>query len=473
MDYARESAGGGARARSKGRHFAPLYKKLHGVDRSGVAEALDFSAIIAEKRGQHLPGTREWVFDAVEKWRVEQDAAKLFWLVGGGGTGKSVAAAELLARLLDKQNAAAWHFCKHTEPARSAPAALLRSLAGMLCATVAGFEEALREGGGGDNTTDKVDELFQGLIVEPLERVEETRDADDALVLIIDALDELPRDALQPVLSLLANELKTLPSWIKLVVTSRDEAQIKARLSCFTPSELRVDEARNRQDVRAYLTVLAKKHVELEVTMESLRHEVEAKFPGLKNLDTFADLEDPLRRSKGAYDEAIRGVAGIRELEKYKERRLDLIQDETDFEKLYADAAVAQTILIDALKTLPGDISDPGVKGRESAERKLADKYTDKNGVPHPEKFRDLARATVLFESAADLLKVLTELDGGEPRAGDRAIKKQVRQPDAPRLPRHEFERQRAPRRRPKTSRRGPAEFKERRGRQAHCPRAV
>ena len=83
---------------------APLYEKLHGVDRSGVAEALDFSAIIAEKRGQHLPGTREWVFDAVEKWRVEQDAAKLFWLVGGGGTGKSVAAAELLARLLNKEN---------------------------------------------------------------------------------------------------------------------------------------------------------------------------------------------------------------------------------------------------------------------------------------------------------------------------------------------------------------------------------
>ena len=90
-----------------------------------------------------------------------------------------------------------------------------------------------------------------------------------------------------------------------------------------------------------------------------------------------------------------------------------MIQDETDFDKLYADAARAQTILIDALKTLPGDVADPGVKGRGSAERKLADKYTDKNGVPHPEKFRDLARATVLFENAADLLKVLTELDGG------------------------------------------------------------
>ena len=57
-----------------------LYEKLHGVDRSGVAEALDFSAIIAEKRGQHLHGTREWVL-----WRTDPEAAKLFWLVGGGG----------------------------------------------------------------------------------------------------------------------------------------------------------------------------------------------------------------------------------------------------------------------------------------------------------------------------------------------------------------------------------------------------
>ena len=128
----------GSRTRRRRRSPRQLYEKLHGTNRSGVAEALDFSAIIAEKRGQHLPGTREWVFEAVMRWRTDPDSAKLFWLVGGGGTGKSVAAAELLARLLDKENVAAWHFCKHTEPARSAPV-LLRSLAGMLCATVEGL----------------------------------------------------------------------------------------------------------------------------------------------------------------------------------------------------------------------------------------------------------------------------------------------------------------------------------------------
>ena len=376
------------------------------------SRGMDFSAIIADKRQQHLKGTREWVFDAVEKWREDPKSAKLFWLVGGGGTGKSVAAAELLARLLDKENAAAWHFCKHTEPARSAPAVLLRSLAGMLCATVEGFEDALREGERGVKT-DKVDELFEALDSKTAAKRRgaarrgrracfDNRRARRAAARRAEAGVVVARERAQ-----------NAAAMDQIVATSRDEAQIKAALKGYTPSELRVDEARNRQDVRAYLTVLAKKHVELEVTMESLRHEVEAKFPGLKNLDTFADLEDPLRRSKGAYDEAVRGVAGIHELEKYKERRLDLIQDQNDFEKLYADASLAQTVLVEALKTLPGDVSDPGVKGRESAERKLADKYTDKSGVPHPEKFRDLARATVLSESATDLLKVLTELDGG------------------------------------------------------------
>jgi len=190
-----------------------LYERLHGTNRSGAAEALDFSAIINEQRGQHLPGPREWVFEAVLRWRTDADSAKLFWLLGGGGAGKSVAAAELLARLRDKQNAAAWHFCKHTEPARSAPTVLLQSLAGMLCATVEGFEDALKGSAGVE--TDKVDELFESLVAKPLREVEAPRGADDALVLIIDALDELPRDALQPVLSLLANDSRRCRSGSK------------------------------------------------------------------------------------------------------------------------------------------------------------------------------------------------------------------------------------------------------------------
>ena len=74
---------------------------------------------------------------------------------------KSAAAAELLARLLDKQNAAAWHFCKHTEPGVRASGAAA-SLAGMLCVTVEGFEDPQTRAR--TTLTDKVDELFQALI---------------------------------------------------------------------------------------------------------------------------------------------------------------------------------------------------------------------------------------------------------------------------------------------------------------------
>ena len=68
----------------------------------------------------------------------------------------------------------------------------------MLCATVEGYEATFRE----RVKADKVDGLFEAL-VQTTTRVKAPA-ANNALVLIIDALDELPRDALKPVLSLLA-----------------------------------------------------------------------------------------------------------------------------------------------------------------------------------------------------------------------------------------------------------------------------
>ena len=47
----------------------------------------------------------------------------------------------------------------------------------------------------------------------------------------------------------LAAQLSTLPKWLRLFVTSREEPQIKAALARFKPKELRADEAKNRADV--------------------------------------------------------------------------------------------------------------------------------------------------------------------------------------------------------------------------------
>ena len=63
--------------------------------------------------------------------------------MGGGGTGKSVLSAELLRR--SAARVVAWHFCRHDNAEQSTPAALLRSLAAMLCTRLPEYEAALGE----------------------------------------------------------------------------------------------------------------------------------------------------------------------------------------------------------------------------------------------------------------------------------------------------------------------------------------
>ena len=72
----------------------PLGKFLH---------VLDFSSIMREKCGQYMEGSRHWLFDAFRDWnrksiKPDDSKRKLFWLMGTGGTGKSVISAELLRR---------------------------------------------------------------------------------------------------------------------------------------------------------------------------------------------------------------------------------------------------------------------------------------------------------------------------------------------------------------------------------------
>ena len=75
-------------------------------------------------------------------------------------------------------------------------------------------------------------------------------------LIILDALDELPKQGQKPLLSVITAQLSTLPKWLRLFVTSREEPQIKAALAKFKPKELRADEAKNRADVEVRWTQL-------------------------------------------------------------------------------------------------------------------------------------------------------------------------------------------------------------------------
>ena len=215
-------------------------------------EPHDFTDLYHEKIGAHLTGTREWAFTGIKAWldAAPSDAAQLFWLMGGGGVGKSVLTAELLRRAYGSNRVVAWHFCRHDNPQQSSPDALLRSLAAMLCARLPGYKEALGEVASELRKSADPKELFAALFAAPLQKV---KSPEKPSLIILDALDELPKQGQKPLLSVIAAQLSTLPPWLRLFVTSREEPQIKAALAKFEPKELRADEAKNRADVEVRL----------------------------------------------------------------------------------------------------------------------------------------------------------------------------------------------------------------------------
>ena len=220
----------------------------HGLEAHGL-EAHDFTTLWHEKLEAHLAGTREWAFTEIFAWldaAPSDAAAQLFWLMGGGGVGKSVLTAELLRRAHASNRVVAWHFCRHDNPQQSSPDVLLRSLAAMLCARLPGYKEALGEVSAELLKATDPKELFAALFTAPLLKV---KSPETPSLIILDALDELPKQGQKPLLSVITAQLSTLPPWLRLFVTSREEPQIKAALAKFKRKELRADEAKNRADV--------------------------------------------------------------------------------------------------------------------------------------------------------------------------------------------------------------------------------
>ena len=126
-------------------------------------------------------------------------------------------------------------------------------------------------------------ELFTALFETPLAQLPEP---ETSQLIIIDALDELPKQGQKLLLALIAGQLAKLPSWLKLFVTSREEPQIKTALSKFKPKELRADEKNNKADVEIYLRSMAAEHVKGDVSMADLEADVSKQLRRLKECNT-------------------------------------------------------------------------------------------------------------------------------------------------------------------------------------------
>ena len=217
---------------------------------------------------------RQWLFDAVEKWRStgcadhligpvdtsKQDArsesaapsapSRLFWIMGVPGVGKSAFAAQLTHTRGDTVIAA--QFCEWDKPDHRNAPRVVRSLAFQLATRLPDYRKLLltlpeiAE-------LDRKDaaELFDYLLANPLRSV--IHGGRERYLIVIDALDEAGEAGRNPLVEMLARNAQRLPDWLGLVVTSRPEFDVKTPLQALNPFPLDTQSESNRADIRDYL----------------------------------------------------------------------------------------------------------------------------------------------------------------------------------------------------------------------------
>jgi hypothetical protein len=259
---------------------------------SELFTVVDYSDYISE-RTQNFTG-REWVFTAVDQWLSNPQGGRIFLIVGAPGSGKSTVAARIvqMARgeapsdgcpALGSGQLVFYHFCQASRDDTLMPPRFVEALAQALSARYEAFQKAMLaavarsrnitinvapsqiiesvESGAqvigafipvhiGDISSRAA---FDEVVRKPLEALYSDGFAEQILV-IVDSLDEARTFPGQNIMSLLADvsdDALDLPRGVRLLLTSRPDAQVFKR---FGPPALDLleDAPKDSPDVRNY-----------------------------------------------------------------------------------------------------------------------------------------------------------------------------------------------------------------------------
>ena len=198
-------------------------------------------------------GTRQWFFDQLSRWFNDKQQSRVMILTAGPGVGKSVLAAKVCEMYEKREKLAACHFCDFKNPDYSNPQRIVRSLFSQMCHNIKGFRDKLPEILQCEHSSpDLLSDAFRDLLNNPLHALDRPR----PVLIVIDALDESKTDIKNEFLELISEEFPELPPWVKILITSRPELQVRNYLQHFNPVEIRpADHPHNhRNDIQHYIT---------------------------------------------------------------------------------------------------------------------------------------------------------------------------------------------------------------------------
>jgi hypothetical protein len=178
-----------------------------------------------------LPGTRTDIMRSITDWAYSTSVEKrLLWLKGLAGSGKSTLSTTIAHALQEQDRLGAFVFFSRDVEERNQSANVIRTLAYQLASFSPVIRTAIAQA---IDTTPRITQSalrfqFTKLLIEPLRNLPAT---EGPVVLILDALDECGSvEDRKPLLSLLSSESAHLPPFVRILVTSRDERDIRCAL---------------------------------------------------------------------------------------------------------------------------------------------------------------------------------------------------------------------------------------------------
>jgi hypothetical protein len=242
----------------------------------------DLEGVRCNKYAVCLPATRKVLLGSIMKWVTEPDGKRTLWLNGVAGSGKSTVA-NTIASLFAEMGllGASFRFSQHIEPKY-----LFRNIAYQLALFDTRFRECLLQAfrTHGAMNSYSLREQFEKFIVEPMNAVPFV----GPVLIVVDALDECGVESeRKEVLEAIAKEFPKLPSFIKVLLTSRNERDIRAKLTTTSFLKSIHDTEGIADDILAYIDD------RLHDVIDSNPH-LEATWPGIESKSNLGSRADGL-----------------------------------------------------------------------------------------------------------------------------------------------------------------------------------
>lgn len=207
-----------------------------------------------------MPDTCAELLSEIINWLLSSSHQNMYWLFGIPGTGKSTIA-QTIARHPQIVHLLVSQIIFKRENTRRHD--ILKLIAYRLALSNAKIAEEIASRLHRPRHT--LRDSFVNFILEPLQEAEKAGHLQDTIVIILDALDEYgTSESRVPFMQLLRNEFFKLPRQVRILITSRPEADLVRSLSSQThivERKLDHDTEASRHDVSSYITTEMKKLV--------------------------------------------------------------------------------------------------------------------------------------------------------------------------------------------------------------------